>query len=104
MEEKMTFAYGIKIDKKEVNKYIDVMIGKVFKTLPLMEEDKMWKKHIETVIVELCGADKILLKNAQFITIVSKLEALKDVTDHELFKKTIFETTNLLKKFKYEVV
>lgn len=92
------------------NGYINYLKNQIYKLLPLLEERGEWRKHLNTLIAEVSGADKIFLETINFITLLSKLEMLKEfgnipssITKEEikkhpnfiLFRKTIFESINL---------
>ena len=93
------------------NGYINYVKNQIFKTLPLLEKREEWRKHLDTIIVEITGADKIFSPTISFITLLSKLEMLKDVgktyansTSNKemkrdphfiLFRKTLFEAINV---------
>lgn len=92
------------------NGYINYLKNQIYKLLPLLEERGEWRKHLDTIINEITGADKIFLHTISFITLISKLETLKqcpdlktDMTREELkknddfmfFRKTIFESMNI---------
>ncbi len=94
------------IDSEVFDGYVNYLKNQIFKLLPLLEEGGEWKKHLDTIINEITGVDKIFLHSINFISLLGKLESLKacpdfkngvpkDNKDFVLFRKTIFEAMNL---------
>ncbi len=97
--------------KEEVyTRYISHIKNQIYKILPLAEEKGEWRKHLNTLIVELTGSDKIFLHTTNFISLINKLETLKALpnfpssfsvvdiqktAEFKLFRKTIFECMNI---------
>ena len=67
----------------------------MFKLLPLREEGIEWQKHLNTILIELNGFNQ-LVEVTKLISILAKLESLKEIEDFMLYRKTIFEILNLL--------
>jgi len=83
------------------NKYKRVLINMVYKLLPLREEGSDWIKYLESLILEIKGFDSIFENGEEisYIRLLSKLEGLKELKNKEdfmLFRKIIFECTNLI--------
>jgi len=91
-------------------RYITYVKNQIFKILPLAEERGEWRKHLDTLINELTGSDKIFLRSVNFISLINKLETLKDFPEYPLshsldniknteefktFRKTVFECMNV---------
>jgi len=93
--------------KLDLNGYKDMLVDGIFKTLPLMEKDQNWEKHLEGLIIELRGA-QILFEEPKFIPLVARLSGLLTLTAEELktniFRKTIFDSISLVKTFFLEDV
>ena len=60
------------------------------------ENGEDWKKQLQTVIDEMVGLNKIFKEELNFLILLSKLEALFEIDDFQDFRKTIFESINLL--------
>ena len=93
--------YNGKID---LQTYQDYCIKAIFKILPLMEEEKDWRKFLQGFLIELSGINN-LVSDVNYISLIGKLEGLlqKDLdcsqtADKELFKKIIFDSIDLVKK------
>jgi len=91
-------------------RYISYVKNQIYKILPLAEEKGEWQKHLDTLIVELTGSDKVFLHSVSFVSLINKLETLKDyelsdstlsleeikkTEEFKLFRKTIFECMNI---------
>ena len=48
------------------------------------------------VLDEIAGLNKIFNEELNFLILLSKLEALFEIKDFKMFRKTIFESINLL--------
>lgn len=100
------------VDFKEelYKRYISYIKNQIYKILPLAEEQGEWRKHLDTLMVELTGSDKVFLHTVDFISLINKLETLKKCPDFpssysleeiqeqdefKLFRKTIFECMNI---------
>lgn len=77
--------------------YQSFLVKNIFKILPLKEENKDWKKYLEGLLIELNGMD-LLLTEVNLMSVIGKLEGLRSVEDHELFRKVIFDCIDLIKK------
>ena len=85
-------------------KYFDSLIGKIFKILPLSEEVPLndVEKYKESLLIELKGASVNFDHDSYFVAIISKIEGIRGIKDHNVCRKTVLESLNLLKKFKTE--
>lgn len=92
--------YGKEIENRNFNLYIDSLKNKTYKLLPLREENLQWEKHLETILIEISGFNSITLNQTKIISALSKLEALKDLEDFQTYRKTIFESLNILEELK----
>ncbi len=77
--------------------YRDYAVKSIFKILPLKEENKNWQKYLEGFLVELNGLN-LLSTEIGLIVLVSRLEGLYLIEDHQLFRKIIFDCIDLVKK------
>ena len=70
----------------------------------MRENQEDWKKQLNTVKLEVAGLSEIFLSYPQFLQLLSKLEGLQkeDDIDFDLYRKTIFESINLLQEIKRE--
>lgn len=89
----------------DFNLYKEHTVKNIFKVLPLREEEKDWEKYLQGLLLELNGFDS-LVEEVQFTSLLAKLEGLLYLTDEEmpLFRKTVFDSIDLLKKIEPEQV
>lgn len=78
--------------------YAEHLVKSIFKLLPLKEEDKDWEKYLDGLLVELSGMSALLLNEINLIVLTAKLEGLREVEDHSLFRKIVFDSIDLAKK------
>lgn len=90
-------------------KYISYIKNQIYKILPLAEEQGEWQKHLDTLITELTGSNKVFMQNVNFLSLINKLETLRDYNppsslslveikktdEFKTFRKTIFECMNI---------
>lgn len=78
--------------------YSEYLVKSIFKLLPLKEEDKDWEKYLDGLMVEVSGMSELLLEEINLIVLLAKLEGLRTVEEHSLFRKIIFDSIDLIKK------
>ena len=83
----MMTKYGREIQDTDLNGYLDLMKNKTYKLLPLREENLPWKKHLETILIEISGFNKITLNEVKTLVVLSKLESLKEMDDLNFIAK-----------------
>lgn len=67
----------------------------------MRENEEDWEKQLDTVIIEIAGLGEIFYLVSQFLQLLSKLEGLRKVeTSFDLYRKTVFESINLLQEVK----
>lgn len=96
----MITKYGRDINEQNFSDYINALKNKVYKLLPLREEQLSWEKHLNTILIELSGFDSLTLNETKMITVLSKLEALRSIEDFGVYRKTVFECLNALEDLK----
>lgn len=66
----------------------------------MRENQEDWRKQLNTVTLEIIGLSEIFVSYPQFLQLLSKLEGLQEMenVDFELYRKTIFESINLLQE------
>lgn len=96
--------YGNYLSEKDLIEYLDRLIGKVWKLLPLYESDyNNFKINQEVLLQEICGGEKIILYCGFYIELINKLECLGDVKSHKQIKKHIRECIDIIQKLKIKV-
>lgn len=81
----------------DLDVYKEYTVKNIFKALPLKEEGKDWRKYLDGLLIELNGME-ILLNEVNLMAVIAKLEGLKSVEEHDLFRKVIFDCIDLVKK------
>lgn len=90
--------YDVKISKTDFSKNLYRLVNQLWKLIPMRENDEDWQKQLDTVILEVVGCNEFF-SGINFIQLISKLEGLRvEETDFELYRKTIFESINLLQE------
>ena len=102
----MMTVYQIDVNNEILKENLGRICGQVFKLLPMFEEEKDWVKPLETVTIELLGMSNLFPDLPELLSLVCKLEGLKDSgedTDFFLFRRTIFECCGLVNQVKNNV-
>ena len=71
----------------------------------MREHEEDWLKQLDTVSIEIAGMNALIAENehtSQFLQLLFKLEGLKEQKDidFEIYRKTVFETINILQVLK----
>ena len=74
------------------------LVSKIFKLLPLKEENRDWDSYLINLNCELVGASEILLKNIHFLSLMNKLEGLRSITKHEEYRAIVFDCIRMAEK------
>ena len=72
----------------------------------MKENNEDWLKQLDTVGIEIAGMNALIKseQTSQFLQLLFKLEGLKIQQDinFEVYRKTVFETINILQGLKNE--
>lgn len=70
----------------------------------MKENNEDWLKQLDTVSIEIAGMNALIKseQTSQFLQLLFKLEGLKTKQDinFEVYRKTVFETINILQGLK----
>lgn len=98
---------GIAIEKEAVAKNLKRIINQIYKLLPLREENKDWKKPLETLMEEIAGMAKLIDgQDELFFLILCKMKGLFSLTNDSempLYRRIILELLSLLNQLKTNV-
>lgn len=98
---------GIAIEKEAVAKNLKRIINQIYKLLPLREENKDWKKPLETLMEEIAGMAKLIDgQDELFFLILCKMKGLFSLTNDSempLYRRIILELLSLLNQLKVNV-
>lgn len=86
--------YDMKISDKEFDTYLKILKNKIYKLLPLREEELEWEKHLDTIVIEVFGLSELIGFQPRLISLLAKLESLHSLEDFMSYRKTIFECLN----------
>ena len=83
-----------------INKNVKSLTNQLWKLIPMRENQEDWQKQLDTVRLEVAGLNEIFLSYPQFLQLLSKIEGLQALedSDFDLYRKTIFESINLLQE------
>lgn len=97
----MMTVYSIEVNGSTVKENLSRIGNQIYKALCLREEEKEWKKPIETLSIELLGMNKLFPDNNVLFSLVCKLQGITDDTvDFMMYRRTIFECCSLVNKIK----
>lgn len=88
--------YGTTIDNVDFELYLVQLKNKIYKLLPLREEQLEWQKYLTSVLIELDGLNTLLVNQVYLLSLMSKLEGLFKVEDFMVYRRTIFESLNIV--------
>lgn len=92
------------ISNEDFNKNIIRLTNQLWKLIPMKENNEDWLKQLDTVSIEIAGMNTLVKseQTSQFLQLLFKLEGLKIKQDinFEVYRKTIFETINILQGLK----
>ena len=86
-----------------IQHYSEKLVNRVFKILPLIEENpENAKKYISSLVVELHGAVNLFEENDYLTRILCSIEGIKEVTDYNIVRRKVFECIDLINKIAKE--
>lgn len=100
----MITDYGTEFSDEVVYGNLKRIGGQIFKLLPAREEGLDWQKPLETLTIELLGMTKLFSDRRDLLTLVAKLEGLREADpDFQLYRRTIFECCTLVNKLQQSI-
>ena len=104
----MVISTGANISKEAILGNIKKLINQIYKLLPDREENIDWESPLTTIIVEISGMAELLPNEQEILfPLLCKLEGLnklKGEEDFPIYRKTIFESLNLLSSLREKVL
>jgi hypothetical protein len=96
--------YEIFDDKYLIN-YLNFLINKVYKILPISErEPETLKDYLESLLIELSGSKELIDKikyDANFISVMSTLQYFtSNEYNHKTLRREIFKCIKIIEKLK----
>lgn len=87
--------YGYNFSNEVIIKYLGNLKNSIYKLLPLREENKDWKKYLESLNeLELKGCEYLFIK-IDFLKLIVKLNSLYNKNFY-LYRKGIFESLKIV--------
>lgn len=107
----MDTIYQTTIPDKLTCDYLDFLTNKVFALLPMFEESSISEKkknsHIiyQKNLIQTINGNTELIKYDSYIVvdILSHLQSLFEISDHDDYKRHVFKVCSLLSQLKKEV-
>lgn len=94
--------YEFDFSIEDITKNLKRLTNQLWKLIPMRENHEDWEKQLDTVIIEIVGLNEIFIQFPLFLQLLSKLEGLKvHETEFDLYRKTVFESINLLMEIKH---
>jgi hypothetical protein len=97
----MNTKYG-QISKASFDLYINRLISRVFKILPLKEEKcETLDEYVESLLRELSGNQEIILflqENEEFLSLMGTLENLPSEEDMKIYRSDVFKCIAIIRK------
>ena len=96
--------YNFEFPEDVINKNIIRLTNQLWKLIPMREHEENWNKQLETVINEIVGFSAIFNAEPLYLQLLNKLEGLyNQETEFNLYRKTVFESINLLQEISHGV-
>jgi hypothetical protein len=90
--------YNGQIQNESFQSYCEqYLVNRIYKLLPLKEQELDWKQYLYNLNLELLGAEEIYLNNTHFLSLVHKLESLFLLNSHDEYRRMIFECITVAK-------
>jgi hypothetical protein len=97
--------YGGELEKTEIIAYLDRLVGRIYKLLPIRENSESdFQNNHKTLMDELAGGERLLKGYGIYLELLNKLESLPELVEHKQFRKSILESIDLIPKIKSEVL
>lgn len=98
----MITKYGFEFSKAIVEADKKRLVNQLWKLIPMRENNEDWQRQLTSVLIELSGLNEIFIEELAYLILLSKLEGLKEDVDFADYRKTVFETINLLDELSHE--
>lgn len=98
----MITKYGFEFGKTIIEADKKRLVNQLWKLIPMRENNEDWQRQLTSVLIELSGLNEIFIEELTYLILLSKLEGLKEDVDFADYRKTVFETINLLDELSRE--
>lgn len=93
-----------KVDLEHVKIYLESLVNKVFKLLPLREQkSETLSLYHESLMFELTGFSSVFINigiSSEYVSLISSLEGLLSIHDLGAYRRKVFECINTVKRIK----
>lgn len=92
-----TIYEGLTVDNKIVREDLHRLTNQIWKLIPMRENAESWESHLDSIILEIVGLQKIFSLN--LLILISKLEGLRihgSEISFRSWRRIIFRAINLL--------
>ena len=81
---------------------INRLTNQLWKLIPMRENEEDWLNHLNCLIMELAGLNKLCSSaDEKFLILLSKLKGLQiEDTTFQVYRKTVFECISLLREMR----
>lgn len=90
--------FKLKVGSMTLSQYKKELKDKIFKLLPLKEKNKEWKSYLQSLVIEMQGAQVTIINSSWFLSIINQIKGLETVEDDILFRKTILSCLAVIDK------
>lgn len=102
MDNTITNKYGGEVKKSSLVAYCKEQKNRFYELLCLREEEKAWKKFLNSKLLEYSGKHKYFEGRVDYLSIIGKAEELYDM-DYKEYRKTIFEIMTCFDKLAEDI-
>ena len=83
--------------------YLNFLINRVYKILPISEDEPVTlKSYLDSLVLELLGSKDLILKlkkDASFLSLISTLQSLSENQySHNVIRSEVFKCIDIIKK------
>jgi hypothetical protein len=83
--------------------YLNFLIGRVYKILPISEDEPVTlKSYLDSLVLELLGSKDLILKlkkDASFLSLIATLQSLSENQySHNVIRSEVFKCIDIIKK------
>ena len=85
-----------------VTSNINRLTNQLWKLIPMRENKEDWLAHLDSLIIELAGLNKLCSStDEKFLILLSKIKGLRiEDTTFQVYRKTVFECISLLREMR----
>lgn len=98
----MITKYGFSFGEKIVEADKKRLVNQLWKLIPMRENNEDWQKQLSSVLIEITGLNEIFIEKLSYLILLSKLEGLNENVEFTDYRRTVFETINLLDELSHE--